>query len=382
MKSIKSLLAAAVSIVLITACTTDNTPLKEAYLDLPETPYKYSETDNNNVATLGRVLFYDRQLSVNNSVSCSSCHKQNLAFADNVAFSKGFENRVTSRNSMPIQNLGANLGFFPGGSGIFPGGPQENTTDPFPGNNPSSFFGSEVLFWDGRESSLQSMVLKPIGNHVEMGIRDMDDLSKKLSTIPYYKNLFLNAYGTEDITSDRIASALRNFLISITSTNTKFDKSLTGQAQLTALESRGLDLFFKTYDCNSCHQIQSPHGYLMAGTFSNIGLDAEYADTGLQEVSQRSEDAGKFKIPSLRNVSLTAPYMHDGRFNTLDEVLNHYSGGIAANPNLDARLRKDGAPMRMEIPDVDKQAIIAFLNTLTDYEMISDKKFSNPFKAR
>lgn len=157
---------------------------------------------------------------------------------------------------------------------------------------------------------------------------------------------------------------------------------MMGQAQLTALESRGRDLFFTTYDCNACHQIQNPHGYLMAGGFSNIGLDAEYADKGVQEFSKRSEDAGKFKIPSLRNVALTAPYMHDGRFNTLDEVLNHYSGGIADNPNLDTRLRKNGVPMRMEIPEIDKQAIIAFLNTLTDYEMISDKKFSNPFKAR
>ncbi len=371
-----------IAAVLVSACSPDTPSLKEAHLDLPETPYAYGQTDNNHVPTLGRVLFYDKQLSVNNSVSCSSCHKQNLAFADNVAFSRGFENRLTLRNSMPIQNLGAGLGFFP--SGI--GSPVNTIPLPdsfMPEQEPgSSLFLSEILFWDGRETSLQSMVLKPIGNHVEMGIRDIDGLNKKLSSIPYYKDLFLNAYGTEHITSDRIANALSSFLRSITSTSTKFDKSMSGQAQLTALEGRGKDLFLTTYDCNACHQIQNPHGYVMAGVFSNIGLDAEDRDKGLQQVTNRNEDAGKFKIPSLRNVALTAPYMHDGRFNTLDEVLDHYSNGIADNPNLDARLKQDDAPIRMEIPQQDKQAIIAFLKTLTDYEMIADKRFSNPFKAR
>jgi cytochrome c peroxidase len=303
-------------------------------------------SENDNVPTLGRVLFYDRQLSVNNSVSCSSCHKQNLAFADNVAFSTGFENRLTARNSMPIQNLG-------------------------------SFFG-EALFWDGREQMLTSMVLRPVVNHVEMGITDLDALAAKLSNVPYYRDLFLNAYGSETVTREKIADALANFLTQIRSTNTRLD-----MGQLNALEISGQQLFTSKYDCNSCHQVESPHGYIMAGTFANIGLDPVYTDDGLQRVSNSSTDAGKFKIPSLRNVALTAPYMHDGRFNTLEEVIDHYSTGITAHPNLDPRLRQpDGAPVAFNISESEKKAIVAFLNSLTDYTMISDPKLSNPFKSR
>jgi cytochrome c peroxidase len=365
----------AVLAVLCYACSTDEPQLKTAYLDLPGTPYIYKTGGNNHLPTLGRVLFYDRQLSVNNSMSCNTCHKQTAAFADNVAFSKGFENVLTGRNSMPIQNLASGL---LGGIGFV----DPNGSLPKPGE-PGFFPGQTVLFWDGRESNLQSMVLKPVVNHVEMGIRDMDKLSRKLSDIPYYKDLFKNAYGSEEITSAKIAQALSSFLISITSTKTKMDLVGQGAAQFTALELHGRNLFFSVYDCNQCHRIQNPHGYLMAGTFSNIGLDAQYADGGLETVTKRASDAGKFKIPSLRNVALTAPYMHDGRFATLEEVIGHYSQGIEDHPNLDPRLRNEnGQPLQMNIPDDDKKAIVAFLNTLTDHEMINDVRFSNPFKAR
>jgi cytochrome c peroxidase len=260
---------------------------------------------------------------------------------------------------------------------------------------------SAGLFWDGREGVLQTMVLKPIGNHVEMGISDMNVLNQKLSSIPYYTELFNNAFGSPEITTEKIGKALSAFLLSITSRNTKADHNILGidtfedhknsltlptvvdeSMKLTAIEDRGRNLFMTVYDCNACHQVQNPHGYIMAGTFANIGLDAQYADNGLQNVTKRSSDAGKFKIPSLRNVALSAPYMHDGRFATLNEVLGHYSEGIANHPNLDKRLKKDGQPMRLQIPQHDKEAIIAFLHTLTDYEMINDPKFSNPFKIK
>lgn len=280
---------------------------------------------------------------------------------------------------MPIQNLGTTT-FAAGGSGL--GEPNINSL-PKPGE-PGFFPGGQgVLFWDGRENNLQTMVLKPVVNHVEMGIRDMNKLSQKLSDIPYYKDLFRKAYGSEEITSAKIAQALSSFLISITSTKTKFDLAQQGKAELTALELQGRQLFLSVYDCNACHQVQNPHGYVFAGTFSNIGLDAQYADNGLEQVTKRGADAGKFKIPSLRNVALTAPYMHDGRFATLEEVVGHYSQGIEDHPNLDPKLRgEDGRPLQMNIPDHDKKAIIAFLHTLTDQEMISDVRFSNPFKAR
>jgi cytochrome c peroxidase len=366
----------------VLACTLEDPPLETAYLDLPGTPYTYRQGTNfgdtsiadNYMATLGRVLFYDKNLSINNSVSCATCHKQSLAFADNVKFSKGFENRLTTRNSMPIQNLspGFSISLF---NNINDG--RVALTTNFVANPAFTFFaggGGIFLFWDGRESNLEEMVLKPIGNHVEMGIRDMKDLATKLAGIPYYADLFQDAYGSPEVTTEKIGQALAAFLLSITSTQTRFDLAQRGQAQLTALERAGQILFTTTYECNACHQIQDPHGYVFAGTFSNIGLDAQDTDEGRGD--------GNFKIPSLRNVALTAPYMHDGRFKTLEEVIEHYSTGIADNPNLDPRLREGVTPMRMAIPEHEKEAIIAFLNTLTDHQMIRDERFSNPFKVR
>ncbi len=370
------ILAAIVSMAtLMVSCSTDDTQLKTSYLELPATLDQYGLSVSDQIPTLGRVLFYDKQLSVNNSVSCASCHKQSLGFADNARFSKGFENRVTSRNSMPIQNLNAfNSGgiFFPSDSG-FINIPRDGGII---GSSPS-------LFWDGREHNLRSMVLRPIANHVEMGISDLNKLADKLETVPYYKDLFFKAYGTEEITVERISDALSYFLESINSNQTKFDKSRNGEAQLSSLERQGEILFSDTYDCNACHQVQDPVGYVFAGTFANIGLDPVYADGGLEQVTNNSFDAGKFKIPSLRNVALTAPYMHDGRFASLDSVIEHYSVGLEDNANLDFRLRSNtGAPLRLNISQNDKRAIIAFLNTLTDYTMITDSKFSNPFKAK
>jgi cytochrome c peroxidase len=151
----------------------------------------------------------------------------------------------------------------------------------------------------------------------------------------------------------------------------------------------GKDLFFDKYDCNSCHQLQAPfNGYQLAGDgqfggFANIGLDETPTDPGVFKVSGNPADEGKFKIPSLRNVALTAPYMHDGRFETLEDVLGHYSENIEETENLDSRLRAaDGSAVQFHIPGAEKRAIIAFLNSMTDYQMINDPKFSNPFKSK
>jgi cytochrome c peroxidase len=360
-----------ISAVVMAACTATEPTLQTEELDLPATPFVYEASPNNDIATLGRVLFYDRNLSINNSLSCASCHKQSLAFADNVAFSVGFENRVTRRNSMPIQNLRED-------GGVVGGLPNDSI--PIDGD----FEGPRTrLFWDGREVNLESMVLKPIANHVEMGISDFTALEKKLSMISHYPELFRRAFGNEEVTSDRIAQSLASFLRNINSTKTKFDRSLRNEDMLTALEQEGRYLFMTVYDCNQCHQIESPHGYEHAGTFANIGLDAEYTDIGRQEVTNLPENNGQFKIPSLRNIALTAPYMHDGRFKTLDAVMGHYSDDIADNSNLDVRLQDpDGSPKRFNISAPDRKAIIAFLNTLTDQEMISDVRFSSPFKAK
>jgi cytochrome c peroxidase len=250
MKLIYGLLLAS----LLVGCSKEEELLKDSYsyLDLPDQPAQYFVGDNDNIPELGRVLFYDKQLSINNSVACATCHKQALGFADNVAFSRGFENVLTKRNSMPIQNLQND--FFTTFDGI-------------------RFVSSSILFWDGREASLNTMVLKPLLNHVEMGNFDVQSLAEKLSTVPYYKPLFKKAFGEETITPERISTAISSFVRSIRSNNTKFDQANNnGEQQLSALEQNGQKLFFNIYNCNSCHQVQTPNGYATAGGgFADIG---------------------------------------------------------------------------------------------------------------
>lgn len=341
-------------------------------LNLPASPYNYALNEGNDLPTLGRVLFYDPRLSANNTVSCSSCHLQSLSFADQASFSAGFEKKATLRNSMPIQNIVSDSFFDPTGN-----------------SQPTS------LFWDGRQRHLESMVLDPIQNPIEMGTADLNQLASELSQIKDYKTLFGKAFPFDGgtISPQNIGRALAAFLVSIKSNNSKFDQFLAGNNTLSQLELEGKALFFDKYDCNSCHQLQAPfNGYQLAGNgefggFADIGLDKNPVDVGVFRVSGNTADKGKFKIPSLRNVALTSPYMHDGRFETLDEVLNHYSEGIKDSDNLDTRLRQADtsnsstvAAKQFHIPAADKQAMIAFLNSLTDLGITTDPMFSSPFK--
>jgi len=304
---------------------------------------------------LGRTLFYDTKLSLGNSVSCASCHKQINAFSDNMAFSPGFQGQSTLRNTPPIQNI------------------ESFDMESF-----------TFLFWDGREMNLQKMVSKPIMNHIEMGMFDAKTLEDRLKNVPYYVALFEAAYGKPEITAEKISNALAIFTGSITSHNSRFDLQ-----QLNATERIGKDLFFGKYNCGSCHNLFNSKGYeagnpsmnQFVAPFANIGLDEIYADSGRSAITQRDADIGKFKIPNLRNVAVTAPYMHDGRFKTLDEVLDHYSHGIQNNTNLDARLKNpDGSIKQLNISAADRENIIAFLNALTDAKMITNPDFANPFK--
>lgn len=368
MKKIIVLSSILITIGLVYSCKknlSDSRTGKEVYLDLPASTYSYYDTFNyysyklNKTATLGRVLFYDNHLSVNNSISCASCHKQEFAFSDNVALSRGFENRLTDRNSLSIHDL------------VF------NSPTPTSG----SMVSNATLFWDGRESSTKNLIARPITNHVEMGIDDLDKLVEKLSQLPYYKDLFLQAYDSETITVTGISDAISTFMCAITSTESRFDKSNNRLISLNANELKGQALFNSVYNCGSCHQ---PQGFSYLGrVMLNIGLDYPVKDKGAGAVSGNPAEIGAFRIPSLRNVALTAPYMHDGRFATLEDVLNFYSHNIQNDPNLASLLRdKNGQPIRMNITAEDKKAIIAFLNTLTDYSMITDPKFSNPFKTK
>lgn len=370
----KKLTLTTLTILLFIACDNESLDSNPVILDLPETPFEYF--NDNDQATLGRVLFYDAQLSVNNAISCASCHKQGLAFADNKAFSLGFDSRNSERNSMPIQNIGFFSAFDSRAITVEPDSAFV-TFDSF-----IAFPEASGLFWDGRGINPSTSLLLPIVNHVEMGIPDLDYLVNKLEGIEYYPELFEKAFGEPVITADNIGWALNAFIMNIQSHQTRFDLSFhEGSQGLSAKESLGKELFFSTYDCNSCHQVQNPSGYLFAGGFSNIGLDKVYDDNGFSGTTTNPDDIGKFKIPSLRNVSLTGPYMHDGRFGTLEEVINHYSTGVENHPNLDERLLdENGEPIRFEITDQEVSAIVAFLGALTDHEMISDERLSNPFR--
>jgi len=325
---------------------------KIAYLDLPATPYAY-ETNTwgdplaNYKATLGRVLFYDTRLSVNNAISCGSCHKQVMAFADNVALSPGFEGRLTKRNSIAINAVSL----------------------------------SGPLFWDGRESDVNKLSLKPITNHVEMGITNLNDLSEKLAGLEYYKPLFANAWGDEEVTAERIAASIGTFMSAMVPGMSRFDMYTRGNKDaMTGEEIEGMSLFDTKYNCAACHAGSGGYGGIMA--FKDIGLDQQYTDMGLGALTGNPGDRGTFRVPNLANVALTAPYMHDGRYATLEDVIDHYSNNIQSSPNLDTLLKRDGGAMVMNISAREKKCMVAFLKTLTDYSITVDEKFANPFKTR
>lgn len=361
MKKLIIIATLVVSGITIYSCNKEkkDTLTTTAYLDLPAVNYEYFEPNPtsplvgnadslNRVATLGRVLFYDTRLSVNNAVSCGSCHKQEHGFADNVALSRGFEGRLTGRNSPGLNGLGSHGTFF----------------------------------WDGRERVLANLIMRPVSNHVEMGIEDLNAVPAKLSELSYYKKLFNDAYHDENITLERISNAVACFVQSIgKAPMTKAIPLGNDLSKLSELQIRGKALFDTVYDCGSCHR--GFGGYGGGGMMVDIGLDNTYTDKGLGAISGVKEQMGTFKVPGLTNVAVTAPYMHDGRYKSLDEVLEHYSHGIVNSPNLNELLKdKSGEPLRMNITEGDKKAIIAFLGSLTDYETNTDVKFSNPFKAK
>ena len=357
-------------ISVVISCTKDKVVIITEYKpNLPETPYNYSAinlpgsftsspmnffnsiSSSNPItdagATLGRVLFYDRQLSRNDKVSCASCHQQQFAFSDNVKFSKGLYNELSARNSMAIINTRFSFRFF----------------------------------WDMRSVTLENQVVEPIKNHVEMDMT-LDELLPKVQAVSYYPSLFEKAFGTTEITTQRISYALSQFLHSMVSYQSKYDQGVDiNFANYSQLELDGKDLFFSgVVNCNHCHFTVNFFGNQPAVN----GLDATYSDNGIGTLSGDAADFGKFKIPTLRNIEVTAPYMHDGRFATLEEVIEHYNSGIQAHPNLDDRLTVEGqiggTPKQYNMSTYQKQSLVAFLKTLTDHSFLEDIKFSDPFK--
>jgi len=350
---------------------------------LPAYTENYEVSANDNLATLGRVLFYDKNLSLNNSVACGSCHEQSKAFCDNMQFSTGLENMKTPRNS------------------------------------PSIFAKQGRLFWDGRASSFTDLVLRPIQNHIEMGITDMKALSDKIGKTDYYKPLFEKAFnGNSTVDESKIRTALTEFLRNFNFSKNKFSASAQGQSKLSASEELGKDLFFGRAQCANCHHIEggfgtaNPGGYGFTDESHNIGLDAVTRDQGVGGISGTSSQAGAFMVPVLLNVEFTGPYMHDGRFKTLEEVVEHYNSGVKNHPNLDPQLRDIGGleqmtetelllkfdkngngviednevssipPRRLGLSAAEKRGLVDFLKTLSDPAIFQDKRFSNPFVSK
>lgn len=344
---------------------------------LPETPYDYTsaadKVNRNQMkvtdaeATLGRVLFYEKALSVNNLVSCGSCHVQSMGFADGRQFSPGFEFTNTPRNSPAIINPGVMNNFF----------------------------------WDARVKDLEEMVTMPVQNHLEMGIQNLDYAVEKINSIPYYAELFTKAYGTDKATKESMAKALANFLASMTITESRYDKSMrSNPIALNEIERHGQKVFSSLH-CNNCHSIDANGSAWTSNVFANIGLDMEYKDEGIVNINNTSvSGSGLFKTPSLQNIALTAPYMHDGRFATLEEVIEHYNSGVQPHPALSWSLTNhvqilknqqlppslqrpiiggDNDPVRLNLTELEKKALVAFLNTLTDDEFTKNPMYSDPF---
>lgn len=326
-------------------------------------------------ATLGRVLFYDTRLSINDKVSCASCHQQQLAFADNVELSVGFDGELSLRNSLPLGNtVGFDLAY---GGGSFAEG------------NIIGNFGPIALFgWDESNINISSQSSAAITSTVEMGMHDVDDVISKIKNDPSYEILFRKAFGTNSIDADRMLSALDKFVNSISSNNSRFDKAAPAMdgGQFTELindfddftnsENNGKLLYLQ--NCASCHSMA--HSFT-ARARANNGLDVIYEDNGVGKHTGLQHDNGVFKVPFLRNIELTAPYMHDGRFASLDEVIDFYSEGIQQHENLDEFLKDaSGAAKQLNFSGKEKADLKAYLLTLTDEELISDPKWSDPFK--
>lgn len=316
----------------------------------------------NNMATLGRVLFYDKNLSKDYNVSCATCHEPSLAFSDNRKLSQGVHGVFTKRNSLALATtLSFKISYNPLNSNI----------------------GGTLFSWDDSAISLSDQIHQAFAKENEMDMNE-DEIFERLSDKPYYSILFEHAYGDSAFTSDRIATAIEEFVNAISSTSTKFDEGLERSTGFYVesdfynfSESENLGKRLYNENCASCHT--GKHNFTVKKRGNN-GLDLQYEDKGVGGRLNRPDLFGVFKVPFLRNIAITGPYMHDGRFETLEEVVDHYSTGIANHENLSAELKgEDGKPKKMEFTNTEKTALVDYLNTLTDHSLLEDHKFSNPF---
>ena len=279
---------------------------------------------------LGKRLFYDPILSLDSTISCNSCHLQEFAFADNRQFSPGIEGRLGFRNSPSLANV---------------------------------TFLSEVNK-DGGVPKLELQALVPIEDEFEMDLRIQEAVTR-LQRHPYYSEQALKAYG-RPVDAFVITRSLAAFLRTMISGRSKYDEYLEGLVALTALEERGRQLFFSAKtNCSNCHS-----GFNFTNNqFENNGTYDVYEDLGRQRVTILASDIGKFRVPSLRNITLTAPYMHDGNIANLEAVIAHYNNGGTDHPNKNPLIRP------LQLTDEEQLALVAFLNTLTDPYFVVDPTF-------
>lgn len=327
----------------------------------PFDPLKITDNISNDGATLGRVLFYDKILSADNSLSCGSCHKQEFAFADDAQFSEGINGTLTTRNSPSLNDIEWAI--------------NSNFISPiifFPFVQQGNF-----LFWDGRVHNLDSLVLLPVINQDELA-GDLDMIIQKMELTSYYPDLFQKAFGDTDITDERMTIALAQFVRSMISFETKFDKAAPNNFDIfTESEMRGKELF--DANCNICHI--APH---FGATPANNGLDMVYEDPGMAGWLidlPPSLTEGAFKSPSLRNITKTAPYMHDGRFETLEEVIQFYSEEVQPHEASFFQWISQPNFTGFGFDETQKADLLAFLHTLTDESFLTDEKWSDPFET-
>lgn len=330
----------------------DTTAYNFTFGDLPAPDLPADNVLTEQGVQLGRMLFYEKMLSRDNSQACADCHRQEHGFSDTTRFSLGVDMLAGRRQAMAVFNMAWN---------------------------------SNAFFWDGRSHLLRDQALLPIQDELEMD-ESLDNVIAKLSADKSYTDQFTRVFGSDDITEDRMALAMEQFMLSIVSHDSKYDQWQSGSAILTESEERGRQLFETEYnpffpefsgaDCAHCHGGANFEN----DQYMNNGLDsdADFVDFGRAEFTGLPSDRATFKVPTLRNIELTPPYMHDGRFSTLEEVINHYNEGIHPSTTADQTVLNT-METGLFLDDQDKQDLLNFLKTLTDYTFVNDQRYTSPF---
>lgn len=338
------------SIFLIAGCDTD--PIDNSYEPTPLTltipkglPPMDIPADNPMTVegvALGRKLFYEKLLSGDNTMSCGTCHIQENGFAELRQTSVGINGEVGPRNAMPLFNLG---------------------------------WVKTGLFWDGRAATLEEQALEPVNNPIEMA-SSWPEVESKLNANAEYRELFKKAFNVDYIDSLTVTKALAQFQRTLISGNSKFDRYYNRQEiQLTEQELRGFILYTtEEADCFHCHGLG---GLITDNQYHNNGLDEQYTDMGRYEVTGNPMDRARFRTPTLRNIEMTAPYMHDGRFFTLEEVVEHYSEHVTWSPTISPFMELVGSN-GAQLTQQQKEDLVAFLRTFTDHEFLNNPDFSDP----